>query len=367
MSATVMVVGLGDLGGRILDLLAREPRIGRLVGASRDVARGEATCGQAALVAALRGGVGRVEFERLDLDDEDETAAVLARVAPDAIVTAAAGYAWWHPADPALGALPYVAWLPLLITPIRGLMRARAAAGVTAPVVSLTFPDAVGPALAPAGLAPELGAGNVAEVAAKLGLLAARDAGVPRADVDVRLVLHHAVERIAFGTFASLGAAPGDGGEPPWHAEVRVRGEALAPDRVDALLRAPYPLQPGRASQQLTAASAAAAVCALLDDEPTAMHVPAPHGRPGGYPVHVSRSGVTLDLPAGLEESDAVSINERAAAWDGIEAVEPDGTVVLSATAAATVAEVLGWRSGRLAPDDHVALAAELAARLGRG
>ena len=53
-------------------------------------------------------------------------------------------------------------------------MEAHRAAGSPGRVVSLAFPDAVGPVLAPAGLAPDLGAGNVDEVAAKLSLLAAR-------------------------------------------------------------------------------------------------------------------------------------------------------------------------------------------------
>ena len=84
-------------------------------------------------------------------------------------------------------------------------MQARAAAGVSAPVVALPFPDAVGPVLAGAGLAPRPGAGNVLEMAAKLAVLVAERAGVGRDAVDVRLVAHHATERIAFSAFSGLG------------------------------------------------------------------------------------------------------------------------------------------------------------------
>src|ERR687885_2838632 len=78
-----------------------------------------------------------------------------------------------------------------------------------APVVCLPYPDAVGPALAPLGLAPTCGAGNVTETAAKLELLAGDDA-------EARLVLHHAAQRYAFPAFAGLGGEAVDGGEPPW-------------------------------------------------------------------------------------------------------------------------------------------------------
>src|SRR5690349_1560577 len=152
---SVLVVGLGDLGGRVLDALARRPGLGRLTGASRDEGRGRALAGQSSLVAELAGGPRAVGFERLDLTDEDAAAATLARVAPDVIVMAASGYTWWRSGTPT--GLPYAVWLPLLVPLVASLMRARDASGVAAPVVSLPFPDVVGPVLAGSGLAPEAG------------------------------------------------------------------------------------------------------------------------------------------------------------------------------------------------------------------
>jgi hypothetical protein len=149
-------------------------------------------------------------------------------------------------------------------------------------------------------------------------------------------------------------------GTPPWAAEVLVRGEPLPQDAVEALFASPYPTLPGRDAQGLTAASAAAIVDGLLGEAPVAAHAPAPEGRPGGYPVRLSRAGVELDLPAAIGEADAVEVNRRAARWDGVEGVEPDGTIVLTAEAAEAARAAFGVDLGRMAPDALEALGERL-------
>lgn len=355
MGATVLVIGLGDLGTRVFDALARLPEIERLVGAGRDEERGRARAGQTALVSSLAGGPRHVGFERVDLEDVAAAASVLRRLDPEVVVTAASRHTWWRPfADERVGELPFGVWLPLQLVLVRKVMEARREAGVAARVVCLPYPDVVGPALAPLGLAPDLGAGNVAETAPKLELLA----GAARDEVRVRLVMHHAAQRVAFGGPA--------GDEPPWAAEVLVRGERLPDEDVQRLFRAPWPLPQGRDTHELSAAATAHAVRALLADEPTATHAPAPNGLPGGYPVRLSRRGVELDLPAYLTREEAIALNERAARFDGIERIEPDGTIVFTGEVVAGTERLLGLRLERVRPDEVDDLAAELAARARR-
>jgi hypothetical protein len=359
VGATVLVIGLGDLGTRVFDALARLPEIERLVGGGRRMEEGRARAGQTAFVAALAGGPRHVGFEPVDLDDVDATASLLRRLDPDLVVTAASRHTWWRPfADERVGTLPFGVWLPLQLVLVRRLMEARREAGISARVVCLPYPDAVGPALAPLGLAPELGAGNVAETAPKLELLAAHEAGVAREEVRVRLVMHHAAQRVAFGSV--------DGEEPPWVAEVVVGGERLPDDDVRRLFRTPWPLPQGRDTHELSAAATAHAVRALLRDEPTATHAPAPNGLPGGYPVRLSRRGVELDLPERLGEDEAIALNERAARFDGIERIEPDGTIVFTGDVAAATERLLGLRLERVRPDEVDDVADELAARARR-
>ena len=330
--------------------------------AARDADAARAVAGQARLIAALSGGPRHIEGARIDLTDIDETAAELARLRPDVIVLTASRLTWWQLPD-RVARVPYGAWLPLHVTLTRSLMESRALAGLAAPVVALPYPDAVGPVLAGAGLAPELGAGNVLEMAAKLRTCAAEQNHAPLEKVDVRLVAHHATERTAFSAFHALGGE-GPLTPPPFLARICVDDDPLPDETAHAYFTMPYPLPEGRATHLLTAAAAAATVRALLSPRPLRLHAPGPGGRPGGYPVLISRAGVELDLPAGVSEPDAIAINAVAARWDGIERIAPDGTVTFSADAAQEIERSLGLRIKQITIDDHAAVADELAARL---
>lgn len=363
---TVVVAGLGDLGGRVLHLLAGSPQVHRLVGWGAPSALALSRVGQAGLLADVLGGPRSVEHDAIDLRDERAVADALSRTAPDVVVFAASRHTWWR-VPPAAAALPYGVWLPLQVSLMRTLMRAHHAVGSEAVVVALPYPDVVGPVLAAQGLAPHAGAGNVSEVAAKLRLVAAQRYGRPREQVEVRLVLHHAAERLAFELFeaapAGVAADPATPTQqiPPYLAQVTVEGHRLPDDVVDRMLRAPYPLPPGSESHQLTAATVTSLVAALLGDRPRLLHVPAPGGLPGGYPVEVSRGTIELALPEGMGRHDAVRTNECAAAFDGISSIDDDGTVHFTEAARHEVQQVLGVTLGPLTPGNLESVADELA------
>jgi hypothetical protein len=175
--------------------------------------------------------------------------------------------------------------------------------------------------------------------------------------------MHHAAERDAFSAFTSLvgGIQPEE--TPPWLAEVRVRHVLLPPEQVNALFRSAYPLPAGRESQSLTAAATVHLLHALLSDSPVQTHAPAPHGRPGGYPIVVARDTIELDLPPNTTVEGAIAINNRAAQWNGIESIHADGTIVFTQSVADLTEEILGLRLQRLAPADLYAVADELERR----
>jgi hypothetical protein len=359
----VLILGLGDLGQQTVDLLSHRPG-GRMVTAARDSEVARAAAGQARLIAAMCDGPRHIEPAQIDLDDVGATAVQLARLHPDVIVLTASRVTWWQLPD-AAEAVPFGAWLPLQVILARNLMQARAAAGLTAPVVCLPYPDAVGPVLAGAGLAPELGAGNVLEMAAKLTTLAAHDSNVRPDEVDVRLVAHHATERTAFNAFDVLaGSSPRT--PPPFLARICVRGEPLADEIAHTYFTTPYPILGGRATHRITAAAVVATIQALRSDVPQPLHAPSPGGRPGGYPVSVSRAGVELNLPTGVTEADAIAVNAVAARWDGIEQITPDGTVTFTPVASDEIHRTLGIRLTHIELDQHAAIADELAAWLRR-
>jgi hypothetical protein len=363
---TLMVVGLGDLGGRVVDALARLP-VGRLIAVGRDRDRGRHVAGQATIVARLTDGAADVTAVASDVGDVDATTRLLDATRPTVIVMAASRHTWWR-TPPHADGLPYGALVPLHVPLVRDLVRARDAAGASARIVALPFPDAVGPVLAPHGLAPDVGAGNVAEIAAKLQALAARAAGCDPREVRVRVVAHHATERLAFDAFSALQGGPEFArSSPPLRGEVIVRGDRLPAPRVRELLAAPHPLLAGRETHAMTAAATATLVDALMSDVPRSTHAPAPAGLPGGYPLRVSRAGVDLDLPDEMTEADAVAVNAVAARWDGIERIAPDGAVTFTPEVGDATERLLGRRLEHMAPDEVDAIADDLAARLSAG
>jgi hypothetical protein len=349
----------------VLQLLAGDARIGTLTGCGRETPRTVGLVHQTALVSAALGGAERVGHVAVDLGSATAVRDLLDRSRPDVVVFAASRHSWWRTPE-AARSLPYGVWLPLQLSLLRLFMRALQESEADPTVVALVHPDAAGPVLAAEGLAPHVGAGNVSEVAAKLQVLAAEEHGCRRDEVDVRLVMHHAAERLAFALF-DPGPGPGASSvDPPYLARVSVAGERLADDDVDRLVRRPYPLPDGTGSHDLTAATVARLVSALLGDAPQRLHVPAPRGLPGGYPVVAGGGVVDLDLPAGVDLADAVAVNERAARHDGIAEVGEDGAVVFTEEATSAAAEVLGVKLERVGSDDLDRVADELALALDR-
>lgn len=335
---TVLVAGLGDLGGRTLELLSGNPRIETLLGGGAATERSAGLVAQAGLIAETLQGAAHVGHVEMDLADVAAVASVLRDRQPDVTVLAASRHSWWRTPPVARG-LPYGVWLPLQLSLMRTFMQAHREVASRSRVVALAYPDAAGPVLAAEGLAPHVGAGNVAEVAAKLQLLAAAEQGCRRGEVEVRLVMHHAAERLAFALFDPGTTATA---LPPYLAQVTVKGRTVPPAVVDRLLRAPYPLPAGTGSHQLTAATVAALVDALIGRTRQRLHVPSPGGLPGGYPAVVSSEGIELDLPPGVSVDEAVAVNEQAAVFDGIAGIGADGTVHYAASATEAVREVLG-------------------------
>src|SRR5947209_10215309 len=110
--ATVLVIGLGDLGGRIFSALTQSRKVERLVGAGRSKV-GQALAAQAALSAVLLEGPRHVSFERLDLREHEATIRLLTSLQPEITIMAASRHTWWMSRtedperNPGLARLPY--------------------------------------------------------------------------------------------------------------------------------------------------------------------------------------------------------------------------------------------------------------------
>jgi hypothetical protein len=372
-----MIVGLGSLGSVLLELLAREEGIGEIVAAGRDERRGTARCNLARVGAMAQDRLPRVRFVRLDLSDIDGTAEIIARESADVVVSTASRETWWlsellpSSARQAIGRARFGAWLPVHLALAIKFMQAVRAADYRGHTVIASFPDIVNVVLGRLGLAPTCGLGNLDEIVAKVRDVAASRLETSPRDVRVLLVAHHALEPFVFRNPAepTHGSAPAEPERepPPYWIRVELTGEDVTA-QVDAagVLFAPYPLPPGPAWHFLTAGSAVRLIRALVVDGGCLLHVPAPHGLPGGYPAVASRAGVSVANLAGLPAEEAVAINERSHRFDGVEQIERDGTTCFTAGTVAALRETLGYNVERLRPADCDDAADELLARFAR-
>ncbi|WP_240139703.1 saccharopine dehydrogenase NADP-binding domain-containing protein [Streptomyces sp. MUM 178J] len=350
---TVLIIGAGDMGERVADGLAAGGRVGRLLVAGRS----SAPDAVAATVASARDC--RVEAVPLDASRLDEVAGLLTATRPDLVVHCASMRSPWamsgrsDPAARAVTAAGLALRLPYQLPLVLNVMRAVRAAGHTGPVANLSFPDVTGPVLARLGLAPAVGLGNAAMM--QLRVRAALRAAHPDRPMPlIRVLGHHAQ---VFDVMQARRPA-----DPQQHCRVHLGEDG---QRDDSLAYQAPPLAPGPRYNVITAAAVLPVLEALLPGAGPLRHsTAAPAGLPGGYPVRIADGSVALDLPPGLSEADAIAFNERMAAGDGVDGIDDDGTVRLTAAARRAVAEIAPDLADPIAVDDLAARAARLDAVL---
>lgn len=350
MNAKIMIVGLGDLGSVFLDLLLRMPESVEVVVATRNQERAAPRCNLAQLAALAQGSLSRVRLVWLDLDDVAATARTMSTEQPEILLSTATMSTWWLPEllppedARTIRAAGFGVWLPVHLAPTLRLMRAVREARFKGFVLTAPYPDVVNCALGKVGLAPTCGIGNVAEIVPKLLRRAVTALDCRPAHVRISLVAHHALVSYAYRSEAPR---PGEA-IPPFLLQVEQEGQDMS-GQLDLrdLMLVPEPITGGRATHLLTASVTIPLIRALMQDVPLALHVPAPVGLPGGYPVTVSRAGVELALGS-IPLADAIAANTAAQRFDGIDAVLDDGTVVLDPGNVARLQSVLGPCAGRI-------------------
>ncbi|MEV4167950.1 saccharopine dehydrogenase NADP-binding domain-containing protein [Nonomuraea sp. NPDC049709] len=321
--STVLIIGMGDMGERLASRLAEGGRVRRLVLAGRSP---ETVAAIAATVASAADCL--VEPAQVDAARSDEVAELLTRKRPDLVVQCAAVRGPWAMAGRRDAAATAVAGaglalrLPYQLSVLLAVMRATRDAGYAGPVANLSFPDVTGPILARLGLAPTLGLGNAAMI--QLRVRAALRASAPDTETPlIRVIAHHS--QVAAVMQADEPADPAD------RSRVHLGEHGR---REDGLAYQAPPLAPGPRYNHVTAAGALPVLHALL---PGASRLrwstSSPGGLPGGYPVRIESGAVSLDLPPGVEQADAIAFNELQARGDGVERIDGDGTVhFISAT-----------------------------------
>lgn len=362
MRPIIMLIGVGDLGGVILELLAREGWPGRIVAADRDARRGIERCNLARIGALAQGSSTDLRFVPLDLQRPETVVEAVQREEPDLIISTASLMTWWlpdllpEPQAKRIKSAGFGVWLPVHLTLSLKLMQALREAGYAGHVLTAPFPDVVNAILGKLDLAPTCGIGNLDEIVPKIGLLAAARLDVAVDELKVTLVAHHALEPFVFGRPA--------GELPPYFLRIEHDGHDVTGEiRARELLLAPYDLPEGPLTHFLTAGSAVRLLRALTGEVETYLHAPAPNGLPGGYPVLACREGVRPAPIPGFSLDEAITINTRSHRFDGIERIERDGTAVFVGERAEILQEELGYDCRRLPVSEAEERAGELIAR----
>lgn len=318
----------------------------------------------AVLAAMQLGHAPDVSCVHVDLQHVDATAETLARHRPDIVVNAASLLAPRHlarlppPAGERLVAGPIGPWLPLQVVLAHRLMQAVARSGHAIRVVNAAYPDVVNPVLAGAGLAPWIGAGNLANNVPGLRRALADRLACPLDHVELRLVMQHAVSHRIH--------RDGTAGGAPFHLSATAAGDDVTarvdPELLFRDLTTTWRRTGGATGQLMTAASTVALLQAMMSTARTVVHAPAPAGLPGGYPVELADGRLALCLPAELTAARAIAINEAAQRFDGIERIA-GGVAWFTEPAAALVHEFLGYDARQMTLGDAETQADELLAR----
>ena len=359
------MIGIGDLGGHVLELLVRAPGSRRIITADLNEDWAYRKTNIAAFGAAQMDHYPEVEFVKVDLDNIDQTSEIIAKYNPDIIYSAVSLQSWW-----VINTLPkevfeqldvarFGPWLPMHLTLIYKLMQAVQQTGLDIKVINSAFPDATHAVLDKVGLAPAIGIGNVANpVPAIRGSIAHRLAR-PMKDVTVFFFAHHYVSHY-LPRFGNTGGAP-------YYLKASADGEDITAEVNIEEVFADIPIRfrrpGGRDGQILTASSAAAITLAVADDSGELTHAPGPGGLPGGYPVRVDRDGGKVILPKGLTLEEAIGINEEGQRYDGIDRIDPDGSVHYTEKSVGIMKEMLGYDCKVMKLEETEAQSKELGAK----
>jgi hypothetical protein len=348
----LLLIGLGQVTGAVLDAVARDGRFAHIVLAARDAERGRAKVQAARIGAALEGEFPRIEFVPFDFN----TAAApetLKKIAPDVAFAAPSllSRRRIRAADPKIRALPAGIWLACHLAPMLRLRDCWTQSGLSAPWVAASEPDLVNAILHLTGTGPIAGSGGIASCIPRIRFIAAQQAKAPVQEIVVRLVASASLaDCMAEGTAKEW---------PPFLLKVTWHGQDITL-AVKNKLKVKAPPLADADHARIAASATLDLLAALGDDRPHDLHVPAPNGLVGGYPAKINRRGAEVDLPVQWDLEHALGINATALAHDGIAALDKDGAVTYTDRGIAAFQALLGERVERLRPPNAQSLAEKL-------
>jgi len=343
--ADIVVIGAGDLGGWIVEFLARLPGMEHkkiLLGDINEEACRKRIFSAWAGTSFLR-RCPEMEFTEINLFNIDETGELLRKLNPKIVCNCTALQSWW-----AMGEFSkdiwakieseagFGPWVPLHLTLTQKLMHSIKEYEIETLVVNASFPDLTNPVLGKVGLAPTCGIGNADLMLPGVLRGVAERLNMKARNITMHLVAHHS----HLMQFMILGR-PGS----PYYIKIMVGDKDVTKefDTDELIIAGLKDWFSGRHFHPIVASSAVKNIWHLLFDTGELSFAPAPNGEIGGYPVRMSAKGVEIVLPEGITMEEARRINADAQKRDGVERIEADGTVVFTDAAYSVMKEIVGY------------------------
>ncbi|QIE44483.1 hypothetical protein G5B38_02470 [Pseudohalocynthiibacter aestuariivivens] len=330
---TLLIVSVGELGTNVLEAAARSGLFSRIVIAGRNAAKARARANGALIGAGLEGHYPTIVGEQLDVDNPSFVKDIKA-INPDFVFTTATLMPWWQVDQSSAPKLPFGGYVSLHLAVMKTFRDRLAEADLDAIWIGASYPDVVNPILCRTGFGPLCGIGNVQEPIPKLLSGLSNRLQVPTDEISVRLVAQHAFEYPVLSDGASADL-------PPYLLHAEANGNDVTELAREILLE-PFPFTFDLFFNRVTASAAIQAFDSFVIPEATAVHLPAPNGLVGGYPVTVQNNEIKLDLHPAWSEADAIDTNLRSLPCEGIEAIEADGTVTFTEVTQAAFAKLVG-------------------------
>jgi len=361
----IMLIGIGELGGIVLEFMSRIPGICEIVTADSNADWGLRKTNSAIEGASYMGLYPNIKFYLIDLLNIEKTAELLKKINPTVICNGTTLQSWWvvNELPPEVNAKIYKdkcaigPWTAMHLALTSKLMKAVKMSGIDTYVVNTSYPDATNPSLGRIGLAPTAGVGNMDLAVPYIQKAASEILNVPMKNVGVELIAHH--------YHAYYWCRYGTGFEVPSYLRVYVGKEDVTDqlgDMKQFIAELPKRgMRPaGRHGQFVVAGSCLKNIMAIFNDTGEITHAPGPQGLEGGYPVRLSRKGAEVVLPKGLTLRQAREFNLEGQRHDGIQEIKANGDVVMTDEAYHTFKEMLNIDCRVITIEDSYEQAMEL-------
>jgi hypothetical protein len=331
----IMVIGIGELGGIVLEYMCRIPGICDIVTADVNEDWGFRKTNSAIMGASYMGLYPNIEFHSIDLLNLDKTSELLKKINPTIIYNATTLQSWWvvNELPPDVNAKLYKyrvglgPWVAMHLALTAKLMKAVNMSGINTQVINASFPDATNASLAKIGLAPTVGVGNMDLVIPYIKKTASEILNVPMRNIDAVFIAHH--------YHGYNWCRKGSGYEAPHYLRVYQGKNDVTTqlgDMKQFIAELPkHAMRPaGRHGQFVVAGSSVKNIMAIFNDTGEHTHAPGPQGLEGGYPVKLSRKGAEVLIPKGMTLEKARNLMLEAQQYDGIQEILDNGDIVLT-------------------------------------